>query len=486
MVTLALHSGQQLVSMRANMNIKAIDLNEANDLSSREESHFYERKSFLIKGAKVQKVAVAFANADGGEFIVGIADDKDEPDPSKRWQGASKIEDLNSHLQALFEITPSLDMKYEILKCEDKPGYTLRVLIEKSAEVHKTTNGTVYQRHGAQSLPIKDPQEITQLSFAKGASSFEDQVLKDIPAEQIAESKELISFLSDYSPKTDPLEFSINQNLLDYNTWETKVAAALLFHPCPSAVIPRKCAVKITRYETKEDDPERDHLAEQSTIEGPLYPLINETVHTVERIMSSVKVWTPAGLKNLDYPPEAIWEVIVNALIHRDYSISDDIQILIYNNRIEVLSPGRLPGYVTVENILDARYARNSKIVRTLNRYKESPNKDLGEGLNTTFQKMKEWGLKTPEIIEDKNYVKVILPHIPLAAPSTAIIKFLSSNGKITNQQARDLTGIKSENLVKIEFYKLRDEGLLERVPSLKGPKSAWQLTKRGKKEIKK
>ena len=122
---------------------------------------------------------------------------------------------------------------------------------------------------------------------------------------------------------------------------------------------------------------------------------------------------------------------------------------------------------------MDARYARNSKIVRTLNRYKEAPNKDLWEGLNTTFQKMKEWGLKAPEIIEDKNYVKVILPHVSLAAPTEAILTFLTSNDRITNQQARDITGIKSENLVKIEFYKLRDEELLERVPDLKGPKSA-------------
>jgi len=266
------------------MNTKSIDLEEANTLSAREESHFFDRKHRCIKGAKLQKIAVAFANADGGEIVIGIADDKDEPDPANRWQGASKIEDLNSHLQAIFELTPSLDLKYEILKCENKSGYALRVLVEKSSKVHKTGDGTVYQRHGAQSLPIKDPQEITQLSFAKGATSFEDQVVKEVPAEQIVESKELGSFLSDYSPKTDALEFCINQNLLDYKTWETKVAATLLFHQSPSAVIPRKCAVKITRYETKEDDPERDHLAEQNIIEGPLYPLIIETVQAVEKI----------------------------------------------------------------------------------------------------------------------------------------------------------------------------------------------------------
>jgi len=81
------------------------------------------------------------------------------------------------------------------------------------------------------------------------------------------------------------------------------MAAALLFHACPSAVVPRKCAVKITRYETKEDDPERDHLAEQVTIEAALYPLINDTINAVEKIMSSVRIWTHDGLKKAKLSP---------------------------------------------------------------------------------------------------------------------------------------------------------------------------------------
>jgi hypothetical protein len=52
---------------------------------------------------------------------------------------------------------------------------------------------------------------------------------------------------------------------------------------------------------------------------------------------------------------------------------------------------------VTIENILDVRYSRNKQIVRTLARYKAPPNKDMGEGLNTAFQKMKDWKLKLPD-----------------------------------------------------------------------------------------
>lgn len=465
------------------MKNRIITEDEVLALSTQDESHFYDRKAKAISGKKVQKIAVAFANADGGEFVIGIADDKDEPDPAKRWQGANDLEELNSHLQVLFAITPSLEVQYEVLRCESRQGLALRIMIEKTSEVHKTSDGTVYQRYGAQSLPINDPQKITELAFAKGASSFEDQLLKNLPPEQVVEAEELRLFLNDYSPKTDPLEFCINHNLVDYKTWEPRVATALLFHHSPSAVIPRKCALKITRYETKEDDPEREHLSTQRTIEGPLNRLIHASVNEVQAIMESVTIWTSAGLKKAEYPPESIWEILVNAVIHRDYSISDDIQVLIFDNRIEVLSPGRLPGYVTVENILDARYSRNPKLVRTLNRYKKPPNRDMGEGLNTAFQKMKEWGLKAPEIVEHNGYVRVTLPHTPLAKPTEAILKFLANQPQITNKQARDLTGIKSENLVKVEFYKLREEGFLEQIPELKGPKAAWRLTKQGEKE---
>lgn len=223
----------------------------------------------------------------------------------------------------------------------------------------------------------------------------------------------------------------------------------LLFYQNPSAALPRRCAVKIARYETREDDPEREHLKEQKTIEGSLYELIHAAVRSVTEIMSGISIWTSQGMTKVQYPPETIWEIIANAIIHRDYSISDDVQITIFNNRIEVLSPGKLPGYVTTKNILDSRYSRNPKIVRTLNRYADPPNKDLGEGLNTAFQKMKEWKLQPPQLSEDNNYVRVVIPHAPLAAPEQLVLDWLEHHDSIANSQARDIIGIKSENEVK-------------------------------------
>jgi ATP-dependent DNA helicase RecG len=451
------------------MKEKNIQNNEVVDLSTRQEGHFYDRKAKEIDGKKIQKIACAFANADGGDFIVGIKDDKDESDPNKRWSGFITKEEFNFVFQNLMELKPSIPYVATFLKNPNDNSYALQVTVEKSEKVHNTADNTVYIRVSAQSIPLKDPQKIQELSFAKGETSYEDLVYRDARAEDIFESNEIKRFLKDYAPQSDPIDFTVNQNLVDRNNYDPKMSGLLLFNDNPVALLPRKCGIKITRYDTSEKIPEREHLKEQVNIEGSLYEQIHQASAAITDLMSKVKIWTPKGLDTVKYPEETIWEILVNAVIHRDYSISDDVHILIFNNRIEINSPGKLPGYVTEENILEARYSRNTKIVRTLNRYHNPPNKDMGEGLNTAFQRMKDWRLKEPTLKVEGNYVKVIIAHTPIASPEESIMEFLSNNDKIKNRQARELTGIKSENKMKAIFYKLRDQNLIKPVMSING-----------------
>jgi len=464
------------------MKDKKITETDVLDLSTKHESHFFDRKSKEIDGKKIQKIASAFANADGGDFIIGLKDEKEEPDAKKRWDGRSNKEDFNAVFQNLLEIRPTVPYLAVFLQHPTNNSFVLQITVEKSEKVHQTSDGTVYIRTSAQSLPIKDAQKIQELSFAKGETSYEDMVLKDARAEDIFESKEIIRFLADYSPSSDPIDFTVNQNLVDRSTYEPKIAGLLLFNDNPVSILPRKCGIKITRYDTSEKIPERENLKEQVNIEGSLYEQIHRASSAVTDIMSNVKIWTPQGLDIVKYPQETIWEILVNAVIHRDYSISDDVHVLIYNNRIEIISPGKLPGYVNEVNILEARYSRNAKIVRTLNKYKNPPNKDMGEGLNTAFQKMKDWRLKEPVIKVEGNYVKVVISHSPLATPEEAILEFLKHNPQIRNKQARELTGIKSENKMKTVFYKLRDDGQITPVMSKnKRVTVAWK--RKGKKQ---
>lgn len=458
------------------MKIRKISIEEIIEIAKRDESHFYDNKAFAISGRGIQKVAVAFANADGGEFIIGIKDKKEESVEKNRWEGIDEIEKFNFVFQNLNEINPTIPHVFEFLQDENNT-YSLRISIEKSESVHKTADNKIYIRQSAQSLTISDPNKIQALSYSKGESSYEDTIVTSAIAEDIFESSKLQFFLKDFSPISDPIDFTINQNLVDRKSYDPRTAGILLFSENPTPLLPKRCGIKINRYNTDEDIPEREHLKEQFTIEGCLYEQIQKAGEKITEIMESVQIMGTSGLTQAKYPPETIWEILVNAVIHRDYSISDDIQVLIYNNRIEISSPGKLPGYVTIENILEARFSRNSKIVRVLNKYKNAPNKDMGEGLNTAFQRMEDFRLKPPIIKESGNYVKVIIPHTPLASPQESVVAYLNNNALIKNRQARELTGVRSENLMKKIFYSLRDKELIEPVKSKTGNKIvAWKL----------
>ncbi len=137
---------------------------------------------------------------------------------------------------------------------------------------------------------------------------------------------------------------------------------------------------------------------------------------------------------------------------HRDYSVTANIHIRIFDDRIEVENPGRLPGHITIENILDEQFARNPKLVRLINKFPDPPNKDVGEGLNTAFNAMRKLRLKDPEIVERDNSVLVIIRHQTLASPEETIMEYLHDHEEIVNRIGGELTGIKSENTMKNVF----------------------------------
>jgi ATP-dependent DNA helicase RecG len=211
------------------MKIKEINLAEALHYCKTPESYFFDRKAFRIKPNQIEKYSVSFANADGGEIVIGIADDSDEPVPEKRWQGAKDIEEYNAFIQTLVFLSPSVDFKYTFLKCKDREGYFLLLNMEKGNQVFKTSDNTFYVRHAASSIPYKDPQKIQELAYAKGTTSYEDESVKTVATEKVVESNELKQFLESISTGSEALEYTINENLIEGQTFEPRVASVLLF-----------------------------------------------------------------------------------------------------------------------------------------------------------------------------------------------------------------------------------------------------------------
>jgi ATP-dependent DNA helicase RecG len=195
-------------------------------------------KDLISSPAKLLKHIAAFANADGGELVVGIDDEKTGTVGTQRWNGAANIEEFNGFMQAIRQIDPPCNVTAAFLVCAGLPGYALHLDVEKDSFVHTTPDGKVYQRVSAASLPLL-PQQVVDLAYAKGERSFEDAKVTGVRMEDIVDSKELRTFLTDYSPQTDPLDFTVNQYLVDVRTWEPTVAGLLLFANNPSAVVPK-------------------------------------------------------------------------------------------------------------------------------------------------------------------------------------------------------------------------------------------------------
>lgn len=462
------------------MRLRSTSPAEALAIVERDEGHFWDHKDRRSRGSSLQKIACALANADGGEFSLGIADRK-AATGLERWQGFEAQEDANILLEALArDLDPAAPYSVEFLQIvgQEHRGLVCITTVRKSESVHRTTAGDVWVRRGSSSIRIEG-QEITNLSLAKGARSYEDQALADYTLADLVEEVELALFLRSFSPATEPHDFARKQRLIERDTENARVAAAVLYAETPSAVMPKRCGIKVARYETKEAEPRREHLAGTPvSIESPARVAIDEAIRIVPEMIEAVSVLQPDGsMSPVRYPPEALKEVLVNAVIHRDYNVSDDILVYVLDDRVEVRSPGVLPGHMTLGTLYTDRFSRNPTIVRLLNKYPDPPNKDIGEGLKTVRSKMLEAKLKEPQFTIEGNYFVVRLGHTPLGRPEEIVLEYLETHDEITNSIVKQLTGIRSENTVKEVFYKLRRAGKLEMVPGKKGSASAWRLT---------
>ncbi|MBK8135121.1 MAG: putative DNA binding domain-containing protein [Chloroflexi bacterium] len=123
-----------------------------------------------------------------------------------------------------------------------------------------------------------------------------------------------------------------------------------------------------------------------------------------------------ARSEQYEYPLEAVRELVVNAVAHRDYSIQGDgIRLYVFKDRMEITSPGRLPGPVTVANIKDERFSRNPALVQVLAdmRYIER----LGYGVDRVIELTRQHGLPEPLFSETDGGFKVTI-YNALTSPS--------------------------------------------------------------------
>lgn len=433
-----------------------------------EESHFADVKAIEAKPSKLTEDISAFANADGGELFIGIDQGTDGHGRKTRtWRGFENMEAANGHLQAFETYFPlSSEFQYEFF-ASAFPGLVLHILVNKTIGVSLASNNIPYLRRGAQSLPQNTPELRKRLEYSKGVHSFEND-LTNANLSLVTESQVVSEFIENVVPSSRPEEYLRKQSLIKDD--KATVAATLLFADEPQSILPKHCGIKIYRFKTTAPEGFRDAEAFiPRTVEGCLYKQIYAAVDLTKELVDAIpKVGAGAEFGKVEYPQRTLHEFIANAVIHRDYSIKDDIHVRIFDNRIEFQSPGRLPANMTVRNLTTQRAARNGAVQRLLNKFKDPPNRDVGEGIKTATEAMTKKGLEKPLFAEVGNSFVVTIKHEKFATAELAIMEYLESHETVNNKQAREITYIHEDWKVKAIFRKMEKNKTIKQVEGTK------------------
>ena len=451
---------------------------ELENLLNLTESEEFDCKRAEIQPAKALETICAFANSQGGTLAFGLEDPL-KGSPSQRVLGIKtsglKLEELLNLIEKEFN-PPLLEtpQKYEIDVVNNK-GETDSIIllkITKSKEIHSLRNGNTFIRRGSSNYKIGVP-EITKLSYEKGTRKYENELAPDVDLSML-DHQLLNRYKKDVDSETKDSKIFLKNNGLATavkNQILLTKAGVLLFAHNPAIALKTKCSIKISHYYGKQRNYSGtpNFVTRPFTIEGSLLHQIQKTVKYYQETVRGAppKLIGSNFFPSLLIPEWAFQEAVTNAVIHRNYYIEDDIQIRIFDDRIEIASPGTYPGHITPQNIRNERFARNVIIQRTLNRFKVSPNLDIGEGVERIFQAMREHNLYEPLYLPASrrpNKVELHLFNMQKIDYWDTVKNYLLTNYKINNQKVRELTNIANSSKVSRMLKSWVEQGLIEKI----------------------
>ena len=441
------------------------------------EDQWLERKSSRIAPRDLANTLVGFANADGGVVIVGLADGGVE--------GTNhNLERRNAQFQANIDFcTPPVRAKHRLVDCIDgdgEPNQLLAIEVEPSDSVHANQKDEVYLRVGDENRKLNFAQR-RELLFDKGQASYE---ASPSGASLDTLDRPLLERYAIAVSAQDPERLLRARGLADDDG--LTIAGSLLFAEAPQAFLP-EAFIRVLRYRGRErGSGARQQLIEDVRLEGPIPRQLSQAKEAVERLQPTRRALGEGGsFEDVPLVPGDAWlEGIVNAAIHRSYSmVGDHIRVEVFDDRIEISSPGRFPGLVDLDHPLETtRFARNPRIARVCADL--SLGQELGEGIRRMFEEMRQAGLNDPIYRQTSGSVELQLLAEPvdrqleerLPEHSRAITRTLRDAGRMSTGEMTEALGV-SRPVVQRELSLLREAGIVEWVgKSPRDPRAYWQL----------
>lgn len=429
--------------------------------------------------AELAETLVAFANGDGGTILLGV-------DPQGNITGELQIEDAESLLRgALSQCRPLVRTDWQ--QFEDRTGRAVAITVPRSTELHSLADGRVLVRThlGNEAL---DGGKISHLAATKASGDFE---METVPGATRADFDEEViqDYLSRRSTRLGRDLGQTEEELLQAvgalnPQGQPTVTGILLFGHDPQFFIPQSGLIYVRFAGTEPRGPGGlPGYNRREEFNGALARVIENSWSLLLQEMRGEAV--VRGLKREDrhlYPLFAVREALVNAVCHRDYRLTGRrVEVRQFDDRLEISSPGGLPGYITLDNIVDEHFSRNPRLVNGL--FEWGYIEQLGLGIDRMIEEMVQGGHPAPEFKPTPYSFSVVLRRgsgtpLPRAVPEWAsrlndrqirAVQYLQQYGRITNREYRDLCSDVTPETLRLDLADLVDKGLVMKIGDKKG-----------------
>lgn len=382
-------------------------------MQAESENKYFDRKSGQSRAAELAPHISAFANADGGTLVIGISDKKRVLE-GINFCGDEKINEFINAPKDCCRPMPRYQEEFiNIINADGTPDRLLLLHIEPSTgQIIRTSNDRTYLRIGDKSKEMLG-ENLRNLEYAKGSRHFEDELnsyaeLADLDDELLSSYKQHIGAGElDTRQVLTARGFLLKQDGKEYLT----NAAVLLFAENVMKFYPQ-CRIRFIRVDGRKLQVGANYnVVKDKSIDAPILKIVNQAKAFIkDQLRDFTRQDTKTGkfIESPEYPEFPWLEGIINAVAHRDYAMRGAfIKVSMFDDRLEIESPGRLPDIVTVDNIRYTRFSRNSQISRVMTEFGFV--RELNEGVKKIFSDMEEAGLEPPVYNDSSNAVTLTL-----------------------------------------------------------------------------
>lgn len=418
---------------------------------------------------------VALANSDGGLIVLGVS-------PEGRPTGEIWEEEAEMALRAAAALCrPPVPSHWQAV--ESPTGRLIGINVPRSLELHSLADGRVLVRRRDENRPLSG-EEIRLLAAGRPTAEFETEAVPGAKPEDL-DTETLRDYLAKREDRSGVRPASVSELMAEIGATDRDghptLVGLLLFGRNPQAFLPQSGVVfvKFPGTEPRGEDGgigygRRDELT------GPVARIIERAwaiVFDEMRIGATVN-----GLEReelLEYPRFAVREALVNAVAHRDYRISGRrIEIRMYSDRLEIISPGGLPGYMTLDNLVEEHFSRNPRLVNGL--FQWGYIEELGLGIDQMIEEMLQAGHPPPEFRATPHSFTVVLSNKrertvgprwtrSMNERQTRAVQFVRESGSITNREYQRLCPDVSPETLRLDLADLVDRGVLLKIGAKKG-----------------